>query len=119
MTDKHKKKLEKIRRLAREGRVVAAPQDEIDLLKNWVEQVLVAISEVVGNPGIANAWVSNLSRVNDFFRCPNFPNPPCDDVCTCSFDEQAQAISEALGGVRVEDGDYIVTVARRLAGMED
>lgn len=58
--------LKRIREAAAEGRVVKADRDIIAALEAEVRRVLRAVADAIGNPNIADAWVSNLSSISDF-----------------------------------------------------
>jgi hypothetical protein len=113
-----KKKLEEVRRLARQGRVKFASQDKVNQTEAfYLRSVLEAIGKVAGNPRIVGALVSDLSCVGDFFHCRRRGEPPCDEVCVCDSEAEEVVLSDILG-IEVQMSDYVVDVARRFGGQE-
>ena len=80
-------------------KVEFSPQNEIELLKPWVDKVLEAI-------GVSSAWVSDRSILGDFFSRGD------------SYDQKVQAVADALGLPDLSGSDYIYEVARRLRDRE-
>jgi hypothetical protein len=70
---------------------------------------------VAGNPGMARAFVTDLSKVGDFFSCRHHCYPPCDERCMCDFSGEEARLSEMLGSP-VALGDYICELAERSEG---
>ncbi len=57
----------RLQQAAREGRITLADTTLVDTLEPWVERVLEAASEAVGEPGVfLGSMVTDESTVSDF-----------------------------------------------------
>lgn len=111
-SEERQKKLEEIRRKIKSGemKVVMAPDDQVSLLRNWVDQVLGAIAEETGNPRIAGALVSDESHISDFSS--KFSDE--------EYEPLVQRVAEKLGIeiANIKEDGYIVAMAQKLAKGE-
>jgi hypothetical protein len=117
MTPDQKDKLQAIKNAARSGKVIIASRDKVETIEEGrIQRVLKAIAEVAGKPGMARAFVTDLSKVGDFFVCRHHCYPPCDEKCVCDFSGEEARLSEMLGSP-VTLGDYIHELAGRNEGV--
>ena len=98
MNDIDRKKLEKVKALAREGKIRFSEHGKVDASGAEIQRVLDAIATVVDEPGIRRAWVSDGSMPSDF----------------CLEPEDYARLAIVLG-VPVSEDDYLWQVAERLA----
>src|SRR5688572_19276478 len=99
-----------------EAQIEFAPQEQVGYLESHIDAILEAVAEVMGNPHIKGAWVSDMSSISDFLFCRNRGRDECADGCVCSFADEEAKLLELLG-VPVARKDLLTDVARRLAGL--
>ena len=109
--DKNNDDMEKIRKLAREGKIEFASQDRIKYLDAYVEQVLDAL----GHP---EAFVSDESTISDFIDLDKYWTYSEDDDAHHLNAMGAQRLAEISQelGVEINCHDYIWEIAKKLAG---
>lgn len=110
MDDKEKhEKEQQIRKLAKEKKIVFAPQERIKQLQPYVDKVLKAI-------GVKGAWVSDESTLGDFW--PLFVHPDedlSDEEERKVVDRECAMIGYRLGLDEVlTSKDYIFAIAEKL-----
>ncbi len=90
-------------------KIVAAPQDEIRLLDNWVKHVLMAIADERDCPRMADAFVTDESHVGDFYGVSDMS----DEEYHASVQRIAERLNITINDVKSEG--YIVNMARKMA----
>jgi len=105
-------------------KIVAADATAIDALEVHVNEFLKCLGELLGQPGIESAWVSDESLVSDFLetkktgkKSPHpFDTTKTIDVVTSKTPKNKKILaqlSEKLG-VEVKAHDFVYEVAIRL-----
>jgi hypothetical protein len=110
---------ERIRRLAREGKIEFAPDDQIGYLRGYIDRILQVIADVTGIEKIADALVSDESSISDFLIVKTFGPPGKFEKYTDEeFRKLIAEISEELD-VELNPDDkaslILVEVAKKLA----
>ena len=106
--------LKKLQEGIRSGKIKILPaiQDEIKLLDNWVRDVLSAIAIERDCPGMAGAFVTDVSHIGDFYGTVHFTTEEYE----AGVQRVAENLNISMNDIK-EDG-YIVNMARRLARGE-